>query len=207
MVRKRIQSQLRLNNDIAAVAADQEEAFTANPAEDPPTPWAKSRAKKLCQELIMNKSSYVQGMPASHVYWTDAIFMCYDKAKFANNYNRLKTTIEEEELIAGFEQFAFNVQKPLLYRNTLNSRGQPFWDTHAAKPLLQTELKSGIHNGKELTAIRNSNDLYKEFDLPTFSNHFYREKRRLKEDVFWQAKRNRKGRQQREKEEELHYDI
>jgi hypothetical protein len=169
-------------------------------ATDPPTPWAKSRAKALARELLLDPNSYVHGMPSTHVHPLEELFSRYNRGNFASNFNSLKKAIEVERLAIEFESLGFEKEKSVFKRNPLNCRGQPFWDTHPAKKLLVDELKNGVHIGREPQAIRATRDEYKEFNLDTFRNYYYREKRALREAVYWQAKRNRKGQKKREKE-------
>ena len=169
---------------------------------DPPSPWAKSRAKKLCQELLLDEDSYVHGMPSTHIYFSNPLFEQYDKSNFASNFNALKNKTKRNKSAILFDQQAFDQERHHFSRNATTYKGEPFWDTSKAKPLIISELKSGIHKGKTPAEIRLTKDEYKEFSKGSWRNYYNIEKRRLREEVFWQAKRNRKGRQQHEKEME-----
>lgn len=182
------------NIDTSTQASDQQDP--------PPSPWAKSRAKERARELLSDPTSYVHGMPATHVYFTDALFVRYDKKNFASNYNNLKKTLETEKLCIEFDKLAltnFNERNP---RPPLTDKGVPFWDTSAAKSLVIEEIKSGALDGLTPQQVRDRHDEYKLFPLRDFRQFLNMEKRNIREAVYWQAKRNRKGRRQHEVEVE-----
>lgn len=182
----------------SGVSVEVQQEQEVGKVESPPSPWAESRAKARCRELLLDPNSYVHGMPASHVYWTDGLFQRHDQNRFVANFNNLKNTIEKERLAIKFDQLSLDKEKAAFPRNPLTNRGNPFWDTHPAKKKLIEELKRGDHEGKTPNEIHVG--IYKDFPAAVFRNHFYQERRRLREAVFWQVKRNRKGQKKHEEE-------
>jgi hypothetical protein len=157
----------------------------------------------LARELLLDPDSRVHGMPATHVYHNHPLFEQYDKKNFASNYNALQRTVKADKLAIEFDQLRLTEDKLLHPRLSLNNRGQPFWDTHPAKPLLINEIKSGAIKNLEPKQVRQRHNEFKEFDLSTFRQYLNMEKRHIREAVFWQAKRNRKARKRQEQQVEL----
>ena len=62
------------------------------------------------------------------------------------------------------------------------------------------ELSKKLHDGKTPKEVRSANELHQEFPPAIFATCFHREVRGLRESVFWQAKRNLKGREAHENE-------
>lgn len=148
----------------------------------------------------MDPESWIQGMPASHVYFNHPLFEQYDETKFANNFNALVRNVQADKLASEFDQLKLADDKKVHPRPQLNSRSQPFWDTHPAKSLVIDEIKSEAIKDLTPAQVRERRDEYKEFDALTFRQYLNMEKRHIREKVFWQAKRNRKARKQHDKE-------
>lgn len=110
-------------------------------------------------------------------------------------------TLDEEEDYVVFDQAAVNQYKNKYERANTTNRGEPFWNGHAAEALLKafvkqqrTDIDKGVIARNKLPAeVYSTKDAYKEFSLETFRNHYYREMRALREEVYWQKKRNREG--------------
>lgn len=167
-------------------------------------PWQKSRAKDICRELLLDPDSYVHGMPATHIYYTNDLFKKYKKNRFATNYNNLKKKIESERRAILSDQIAFDADKTVFPRNSRTNKGVLFWDVHPSRKILIDQLKNNELIDKTPKQVQaGSNGIYKHWPEKMFANFFYREKRRLKENIFWQAKRNRDGRKAHEREMEL----
>ena len=108
-------------------------------------------------------------------------------------------TIKVEKLAITFEEKAFVTEKETFPRAEKTNRGEPFWDTHPAKPLLEAAIRAGTNLKPEL--LRATREEFKAFKLKTFTKHVHQERSRQLASVAWQHRRNKKGQKQREKEE------
>lgn len=72
--------------------------------------------------------------------------------------------------------------------------GEPFWDSHRAKDLLERDLLDAMECDppKHLTAgqLWMSREEYREFARKTFSNHVAQQIRYFRQFPGWQKKRN-----------------
>jgi hypothetical protein len=167
----------------------------------PPPAWGKSPAKAKLIELYRDKHSWIHLCLPQQIYDTEPLFNQYPWNNFRNNFNRLMDTIDREEECVAFDQAAFEHYRSKKPRAEQTVRGEPFYDGHRAQALLKAFVKQQDQEWKEKSIERKKlpaevyalNAAYREFSLPTFRNHYYREMRALREEVYWQKKRNRDG--------------
>jgi hypothetical protein len=132
------------------------------------------------------------------------LYLQYDWTLFKNNYRNLRSSILTKRNAVKFDQEAFEKEQAAFPRNQLTKRGNPFWDTSDAKRILLVELKDDnigpIISNMKPKEVHERHPEYKLFDLDVFRNHLYHEKSNLKQNVFWQVKRNRKARSRHERD-------
>jgi hypothetical protein len=175
----------------------------------PPPPWRNSLTKMRLRELLKDESSWVQICTAEEVWENDPKFKQYPKDRFLANFKNLKEAIELENKCIDFDEAAFKDHKHLFPRNHKTERGEPFWDAHPAKKLLEDDVSMGKVTFKVGSAVvnRKPKDVqrdrleYQDFKLSTFRNFLHQEKRRQREEVFWQKKRNDKAAKKHQEEE------
>ena len=92
-------------------------------------PWAKSRAKIIARELLLDPDSHVHGMPATHIFCTNRLFAMCKKDRFATNCNNLKKKTEKEKKSIRFDQRAFESEKIAFRR-----KEKPTEDVHFGMP-------------------------------------------------------------------------
>jgi hypothetical protein len=156
--------------------------------------WKQSDAKTKILELL-------SGDPA-HKYWTHQpaqvyddntlLFHLYKFENFSSNLRTLKKGILLERESTDFDESALERESIAFQRGPVTSRGLPYYDTSRTKKLLVREAMEGTleqykHNPH---ALKSSNQIFKEFPDEVFAKHVNREKRRVKESVGWQHKRN-----------------
>ena len=78
-------------------------------------------------------------------------------------------------------------------RSTLNQRGYPHWNTHAAKALLEADVAKKLHLKMKPNQLRDTNEAYKDFPPDVFAKRISREVSKQNEAKFWAHKRNKKG--------------
>ena len=78
-------------------------------------------------------------------------------------------------------------------RSSLNKRGYPHRDTHAAKELLEVDVADKMHRKKKPQEIRDTQDVYKEFPADVFVKRVNQEVAKQRVALFWAFKRNKKG--------------
>jgi hypothetical protein len=177
---------------------------------DPPSPWEHSRAKAYLANRLENRDDpiYVQNMKSEAVWnLNPGLFHRYNKALFKSNYRTLRKKIVLERDGVDFDAEAFRQEQQAFPRAELTKRGHLFWDRSEAQRLLREELGDEGLSSEELSNLK-ATDLYngenkveyQKFPIKIFRNHFYKVKTNLKAGVFWQQKRNRKGRQQYERD-------
>ena len=176
---------------------------------NPPSPWEHSRAKRYLATRLEDRNDpiYVQNLKPEAVYNLDpGLFHPYEKTNFKSNYRSLRKNVEGTRTAIDFDAEAFRQEQQAFPRPELTERGHRFWDRSEAQRLLREELGDEGLSSKELESLKpkdlyngQNKDEYQRFDLTIFRNHFYKVRTSLKAGVFWQHKRNRKGRQQHER--------
>ena len=78
-------------------------------------------------------------------------------------------------------------------RSSLNKRGYPHWDTHAAKELLEVDVANKLHERMKPRKLRDTRDAYKEFPKDVFTKRVNQEAAKQRAARFWADKRNKKG--------------
>jgi len=158
--------------------------------------WEKSDAKDYLKSALDD---------ASHPYWYDPPSKVYDDGSdhfhlykyenFRNNLRSLKNGISSEKESIDFDEAAIERESIAFPRGQTTSHGNPFYDTSETKKILVELAKEGKleqykHHPKQL---KQSNPIFKEFKDTVFAKAVNREKRRVKETVGWQMKRNIDG--------------
>ena len=158
--------------------------------------WEKSDAKDYLKSALDD---------ASHPYWYDPPSKVYDDGSdhfhlykyenFRNNLRSLKNGISSEKESIDFDEAAIERESIAFPRGQTTSHGNPFYDTSETKKILVELAKEGKleqykHHPKQL---KQSNPIFEEFKDTVFAKAVNREKRRVKETVGWQMKRNIEG--------------
>ena len=158
------------------------------------TTWQHSDAKTKIRELLSGDKT--------HKYWTyqaaqayddnPVLFHLYKFENFSNNVRSLKKSILSEQESTHFDDKALEVESLAFKRGPVTSRGIPYYDTSETKKLLvrlatEGALEQYKHNPSRL---RSSNPVFEEYPENIFGKCVNREKRRVKESVGWQHKRN-----------------
>jgi len=158
------------------------------------TKWQHSDAKIQIRELLSGDKT--------HKYWkyqaaqayddNPVLFHLYKFENFSNNVRSLKKSILSEQESTHFDDKALEVESLAFKRGPVTSRGIPYYDTSETKKLLvrlatEGALEQYKHNPSRL---RSSNPVFEEYPENIFGKCVNREKRRVKESVGWQHKRN-----------------
>ena len=77
-------------------------------------------------------------------------------------------------------------------RSSLNKRGYPHRDTHAAKELLEVDVADKMHRKKKPQEIRDTWDAYKEFPADVLTKQVNQEAAKQRVALFWACKRSKK---------------
>jgi hypothetical protein len=132
----------------------------------------------------------------------DELFSKYPLERFKANFRTLAKSVQQERDAVQFDAMALVVHQSLQPRGATTNRGELFWDGHAAQMLLRRDIAGNNLEGMTPYQARNQRPEYQQFSLSVFRGHFYQEKRRQKEEVAWQFRRNKKGYKKHEKEAE-----
>jgi hypothetical protein len=165
-----------------------------------PPPWKNSHAKKRLQELMIDPSSWIQILTEEQIHESDPLFRQYPLKNFKTNFRNLKQSIAVEQAAIKLDKRAHTSDVEKFPRNNTTERGYKFWDGHAAQLLLAEDVKQGRTMNQKPSVLQESREEYKEFPLSVFRGHKYQEERKLREQVYWQKKRNREGRSKHERE-------
>jgi hypothetical protein len=90
---------------------------------------------------------------------------------------------------------AFRLHRSLHPQQTHDHKGQPIFDVHPAKPLLQEDVRMKRHLEMSPMVLKTTRREYGDFDLQTFRQHIYQEVRRQKFIYFLNVKRAEKLKQ------------
>ena len=158
------------------------------------TKWQHSDAKTQIRELLSSdKTHKYWKYQAAQVYDDNPVlFHLYKFENFSNNLRSLKNSILSEQESTHFDEKALEVESLAFKRGSVTSRGIPYYDTSETKKLLVRLATEGAlerykHNPSRL---RSSNPVFEEYPDNIFGKCVNREKRRVKESVGWQHRRN-----------------
>lgn len=171
-------------------------------SDQPPSPWIKSRAKAKLRSLLQDESSWIQCCSPEQIHAADDDFKQYPIARFKVNFNNLKASIEVDRQCVLFDEAAFKQHEEKFPRNPTTERGYKYWNKHPAEKRLHDMVKQGETSNRKPEDIRHDHPDFQDFPPSVFRQHLYQEKRRLKEGVFWQKKRNDKAHKKHRDEEE-----
>jgi hypothetical protein len=101
-------------------------------ATTPPPAWRTSSAKVHLKELLLDDSSWIQLCTTKEIWNDEPLFKQYKWENFRNNFNSMKTSIEQEQSCVKFDEAAFEKEKAMFPRNVTTERGYLFWNGHAA---------------------------------------------------------------------------
>ncbi len=83
----------------------------------------------------------------------------------------------------------------------MTNRGEPFWPGHPAESKLRVDVNTGKAYSAKPKALQQTDNAYKEFSAKPFRKCVHQEKRKQREQVAWQFKRNNQG--QKDHQEEI----
>jgi hypothetical protein len=167
-----------------------------------PPPWRTSRAKTHLRSLLLDSSSWIQILEVEEIHRSEPLFLQYPLRSFKTNYKNLMKAVQLEKAAVEFDEEAVISDMTRFPRNAMTERGNPFWHGDNAQMLLAEDVKNGLSLNGKPSELRDSRAEYGEFPFAVFRNHLYQEERKAREKLFWQKKRNDKGRKQHEKEVE-----
>jgi len=159
--------------------------------------WQVSDAKAHLRDILSNNKQ--------HKYWHDppakvydanrTLFHLYKYENFSNNIRSLKKGITSEQSNVDFDEAALERESIAFPRAPLTSHGNPYYDTSETKKLLvELAKEGGLEQYKHRPSIlKKTNPIFNEYQGKVFAKAVNREKRRVREAVGWQMKRNIQG--------------
>ena len=159
--------------------------------------WKNSEAKDHIRELLLGDKT--------HSYWKDPpgqvyddhtrLFHLYKFTNFSTNLRSLRKGISSETEKADFDEIALERELNAFPRGPITSHGNPYYDYSETKKVLVQHAKDGIleQYKNRPRDLKSSNPIFEEFRDEVFPKLVNREKRRVKESVGWQWKRNIQG--------------
>ncbi len=187
--------------DVSAVRRAPKESRATGAAPRPPQ-WKTSAAKALLARHLSDELSWIhQATSVKEVYEAEPLFQRYPFKNFKTNFVNLKASIKEEKDAINFDQAAFKKEKEMFPRNSTTKGGNPFWDMHEAQRLLAEDVKAGKTLQMKPSALQETRSEYQAFPLSIFRGHKYQEERKEREAIYWQKKRNDKGRKMHHEKE------
>ncbi|KAL7525979.1 hypothetical protein ACHAXR_001251, partial [Thalassiosira sp. AJA248-18] len=162
--------------------------------------WNKSDGKRLLIKLIHDDKSWVHRMTPEEIHQSNPLFANYPFPKFKEYLKCIQSTMAtQKEIVRVNEQEIWQEELAFPRENTTD-RGYPFWDTHAARGLLQEDVGDGRADEMTPKELQKTRTEYMIFPLHVFRSHIYQEKRRKREEPGWVHKRNKKGQKMHENE-------
>jgi len=156
-----------------------------------PKPWQHSIAKKDLKRALLNPASPIHKMSVVDIRNSDDRYKQYPN--FEKYYKELKERVEAEKKQVQQDDIAAERHMKHNPRSTLNKRGYPHWDTHAAKSLLEVDIANKMHQKMKPSLLRDTRDEYKEFPVDVFAKRVNREVSKQMAAGFWAHKRNKRG--------------
>jgi hypothetical protein len=161
-----------------------------------PTPkdqpkWRNSVAKKILTNEILEGN--IGNQTPSELYDSNDEFKKFPRRNFIANMSKLQQKLEINESNARIDGEAIEHDRKLHPRGEKTAAGYPFWDTSAAKTLLETELSCITTNKMKPIDLWMSRPEYQEFPLKVFRCHVNNMKRKTKASAYWENKNNRKN--------------
>jgi hypothetical protein len=118
----------------------------------------------------------------------------YDQ--FEPRFKDHRKQITSKKLRSMHEMQEFLNHRRLHPQQSHDHKGQPIFDVHPAKPLLQDDVRMKRHLGMSPMALKATRQEYGDFQLKIFRQHIYQEVRRQKFIYFLNVKRAEKQRSQ-----------
>ncbi|KAL7523074.1 hypothetical protein ACHAWF_000353 [Thalassiosira exigua] len=162
--------------------------------------WKKSDARKLLLKLVKDKRSYIHRMTPEEAHQSNKEFARYPLGKFKEYLALAKTSASNDEKIVQMNEDEIWREEMAYPREEETEHGYPFWDTHPARDLLAHDVRDGASTEMPPKKLWQSRAEYQCFPLHVFRGHIYQEERKQREKPGWVAKRNKKGRKNRDKE-------
>jgi hypothetical protein len=159
-----------------------------------PPAWRYSEAKKKLAALLKDESSWVKDKSWDEIYFGDPDFQLYRRDLFKNNAKALKKKIEVDQAAVAFDRMSLSHDRKLYPPRAITERGEPRYEGSAIEDLLKKDVKEGKSAGTKPQVLWRSRPEYQQMSLDKFRVHKNRADQSLVETVFWQKKRNDKGR-------------
>jgi hypothetical protein len=169
---------------------------SAQPSARPP-PWKNSEAKAHLRTLLL-EGGPIKTMNPADAFKLSELFKPY-KARFADNFKRLRRTVQEDKEAALFDETALKNDQALYPTNPLTPWGYPRWQGSGAEELMKNDVKNGQHMKVKPRKLQSMEERepYRIFPLAVIRGHIYQEKRSQVETSYWLS---RKKEEQKKKE-------
>lgn len=167
-----------------------------------PVAWRKSKAKALLFKLLHEKGSKLYSMTAREVYESHSWFGQYPFDRFKDNFTNLKESVESSLLIIEEDIKICTEELKNFPQLDQTIRGYPRWDKHAAKDLLEDDIKNGRYTLGQAKQFQKTRKEYLCFPLDVFRYHIHQERRKQRELPMKVVQRNKKARKKHQKEVE-----
>jgi hypothetical protein len=116
-------------------------------------------------------------------------------SQFELRFKDHRKQITSKKLRSMHEMQAFLYHRRLHPQQARDHKGQPIFDVHPAKPLLQEDVRMKRNLSMSPMALKATRQEYGDFDLGIFRQHIYQEVRRQKFIYFLNIKRAEKQKQ------------
>jgi hypothetical protein len=149
--------------------------------------WAKSEARGIIlDDLLEGTLPLTEAELSTEAAWE--IYRQYPEfvkagvviEQFKDRLKDHRPQITDKKRQSTFEQTAFEYDMQLHPRKTHNERGEPVFDLHPAKPLLQEDVRMKLHKQMLPSDLRATRPEYQAFKPNIFRQHIYQEVRRQK---------------------------
>ena len=150
--------------------------------------WKNSVAKTVLTNEILEGN--IGNQTTSELYHSNEEFQRFTRRNFCSNFSNLQRKLETNEENAIIDAELIKHDRKLHPRGENTVAGYPFWDTSAARLLLESDktTKTNI-KPKDLWMSRPE---YQEFPLTVFRCHVHDIKRKSKANAYWEQKQKAK---------------
>ena len=166
-------------------------------SEEKLSPWRSSKAKKRLNALLRDESSWVQGLAPFQIWFHDKEFKKYPQSNFKTNCQNLIDKVLGEQDAVDYDKMAVTNDRQLFPPNQVHR-----YEGSAAQKKLKEDVESGRSKSMPPHVLWETTPEYRATfeSARRFRSHKYKEERVLTEKVYWQKKRNDKGRKKHESE-------
>ena len=134
-------------------------------------------------------------MTAEQIWTSQPEFQKYPLEDFKRYNKNMKTLVSHKVVRAATEEAIYKEDMRHHPQKQITCRGTPFWGKHVVKKMLIKDVEDGIGRTMKTQQLWESREEYQAFPYDFFCKHVYEVRQKALAAPYWQAKRNKNGRE------------